>query len=59
MFSGHGKVMQQEGEWPTWGQFANIISTRQVTGCAGRKESLQVNLSHTILSLKSNATSHP
>lgn len=37
--SGHEKVMQRDGEWPTWGQFANIISTRQVTGCARRKES--------------------
>ena len=59
MFRGHEKVMQQEEEWPTWGQFANIISTRQVTGCAGRKEALQVNLSHTILSMKSEAAAHP
>lgn len=59
MFSGHEKVMQQEGEWLTLGKFANIISTMQVAGCAGRKESLQVNLSHTILSLKSEVASHP
>lgn len=59
MFCGHEKVMQEEGEWPIWGQLANIISVRQLTGCVGRNESLRANLSHPILSLRSDAASHP